>query len=167
MAERRMFARSVVDDDRFLDMPVDAQLLYFHLGMRADDDGFVTPKNVMRLIGARDDSLKLLVAKGYAIPFRSGVTVITHWKVNNYLQKDRYRETEFAAEKALLSMNGNLYELKAGAAAALPQAGVPAATVADKPRKAKRARRAGRGIVPRGRDIDMTGEYLGELFEEG
>lgn len=91
MAERRMFALSVVDSDDFLEMPVGAQLLYFHLSMRADDDGFITPGDVMRLIGARDDDMKILIEKKFIIPCESGVMAIRHWKVNNHLRNDRYK----------------------------------------------------------------------------
>ena len=91
MAERRMFAMSVVDSDDFLEMPVGAQLLYFHLSMRADDDGFITPMEIMSLIGAKDDDMKILIAKKFIIPCESGVVVIRHWKVNNHLRNDRYK----------------------------------------------------------------------------
>ena len=112
MAERRMFAKSVIDCDDFLDMPTEAQLLYFHLAMRADDDGFVTPKKIMRMIGAKDDSLKLLIAKRFVILFDSGVIVIRHWRLNNYLQNDRYRETTYIDEKSQLEIINKKYELK-------------------------------------------------------
>lgn len=111
MAERRMFAKSVIDSDDFLDMPADAQLLYFHLSMRADDDGFITPKKIMRMIGASEDSLKILVLKKFVIPFDSGVIVIRHWKVNNYLRNDRYNETQYKDEKGHLTLIGNKYEV--------------------------------------------------------
>lgn len=110
MAERRMFAKSIVDSDFFLEMPAEAQLLYFHLSMRADDDGFITPRKVMRAIGAKEDSLKLLIAKKYLIPFESGVVVIRHWRINNYLRSDRYTETEFYTEKNMLSIENNIYK---------------------------------------------------------
>lgn len=100
MAERRMFANKVISSDDFLDMPATTQLLYFHLGMRADDDGFVgSPRAVMRMIGASNDDLKLLCAKDYIIPFKSGIVLVTHWKINNYIQKDRYHETVYLSEK--------------------------------------------------------------------
>ena len=110
MAERRMFAKSVIDGDDFLDMPSDAQLLYFHLSMRADDDGFITPKKIMRMIGASDDSLKILAAKRFIIPFESGVIVIRHWRINNFLRNDRYHETEYKDEKDSLELVNNKYE---------------------------------------------------------
>lgn len=100
MAERRMFANKVISSDEFLDMPATTQLLYFHLGMRADDDGFVgSPRAVMRMIGASNDDLKLLCAKNYTIPFKSGVVLVSHWKINNYIQRDRYHETVYLSEK--------------------------------------------------------------------
>lgn len=103
MAERRMFSKVVIDSDTFLDMPLSAQALYFHLSMRADDDGFVSsPKRIQTYIGASTDDLKILLAKYFLIPFESGVVVIKHWKVHNYIQKDRYKETYYQAEKALL-----------------------------------------------------------------
>lgn len=104
MAERRMFAKSIIDSDSFIDMPTSSRLLYYDLSMRADDDGFVnSPKKIMRMTGASDDDLKLLVAKKFLIPFESGVVVIKHWKIHNYIQKDRYKETLHLEEKALLS----------------------------------------------------------------
>lgn len=104
MAERRMFSKSVIDSDTFLDMPLSAQALYFHLSMRADDDGFVNnPKKIQRMVGAGDDDCKILVAKKFIIPFESGIVVIRHWKIHNYIQKDRYKETVYLDEKAQIS----------------------------------------------------------------
>lgn len=100
MANRRMFSKDVIDSDRFLDMPPTAQNLYFHLGIQADDDGFVSsPKKVKRACGSADDDLKLLEAKNFIISFKSGVVVITEWKLNNYIQKDRYTSTIHLEEK--------------------------------------------------------------------
>ena len=108
MAERRMFAKTIIDSDAFLDMPHSTQLLYFHLSMRADDDGFINnPKNIMRMIGCKDDDLKILVTKKFIIPFDSGVVVIKHWKIHNYIAKDRYKETKYKDEKALLQLDEN------------------------------------------------------------
>lgn len=98
MAEHRMFAKSVIDSDAFLDMSVSARLLYYDLGMRADDDGFVTPKKIMRMTGASEDDLRILIAKGFLVPFESGVIVITHWWLNNYIKNDRYRPTIYQEE---------------------------------------------------------------------
>lgn len=108
MAERRMFAKTIIDSDAFLDMPHSTQLLYFHLSMRADDDGFINnPKNIMRMIGCKDDDLKILATKKFIIPFDSGVVVIKHWKIHNYIAKDRYKETKYKDEKALLQLDEN------------------------------------------------------------
>ena len=113
MAQRRMFAQTIIDSDAFLDMPSTSQLLYFHLSMRADDDGFINkPKGIMRIIGAKDDDLKVLVAKKFIIPFESGVVVIKHWKIHNYIQKDRYIETKYKDEKSHLEYDeNNAYKL--------------------------------------------------------
>ena len=108
MAERRMFSKAIIDSDSFLDMPATTQLLYFHLGMRADDDGFVDkPRSVLRMIGGTKNDLDLLFAKQFLIPFESGVVVLSHWKLHNYIRKDRYSETIHLAEKAMLSISGN------------------------------------------------------------
>ena len=114
MAERRMFAKSIVTSDLFLDMPMSARCLYFTFGMFADDDGFVnSPKSIMRQIGASVDDFNILLAKKYIICFDSGVIVIKHWKVNNYLQKDRYRRTAYVAECNLLEVDEKgVYSLK-------------------------------------------------------
>lgn len=91
MAERRMMAKSIIKSDQFLEMPMSSQLLYFHLLSDADDDGFINaPKSIMRIIGAKDDDMRVLQAKGYIIPFDSGVIVIKHWRIHNSLRKDRY-----------------------------------------------------------------------------
>lgn len=104
MAQKRMFSLSVTDTDKFLDMSASAQALYFHLGMHGDDDGFVaSPKKIARGVGCNDDDLRLLASKGYIIPFESGVIVIVDWNINNTLKNDRYHETIFAAERALVS----------------------------------------------------------------
>lgn len=108
MAERRMFAKTIIDSDAFLDMPLSAQALYFHLSMRADDDGFVNnPKKIQRMIGASDDDCKLLVLKRFILTFESGVIVIKHWKIHNYIQKDRYKETVYLEEKSKLALTKN------------------------------------------------------------
>ena len=108
MAERRMFAKTIVDSDAFLDMPVTARLLYYDLSMRADDDGFInSPKKIQRMIGASDDDLKVLIAKKFIIPFESGVVVIKHWRIHNYIQKDRYKPTVYKEEMAKLEIKDN------------------------------------------------------------
>ena len=108
MAERRMFAKTIIDSDAFLDMPSSAQALYFHLAMRADDDGFINnPKKIQRVVGASEDDIKLLILKKFIIPFESGVVVIKHWKIHNYIRNDRYKETMYQEEKALLTLKDN------------------------------------------------------------
>lgn len=108
MAERRMFAKTIIDSDAFLDMPLSTHALYFHLSMRGDDDGFINnPKKIQRMIGASDDDLKLLIAKNFIIPFESGIVVIKHWKIHNYIRNDRYKETVYKEEMALLEVKEN------------------------------------------------------------
>ena len=108
MAEKRMFAKTIIDSDAFLDMPQSTQLLYFHLSMRADDDGFINkPKTVLRVVGCKDDDLKILIAKKFIIPFESGIVVIKHWKIHNYIAADRYHETKYKGEKSLLELDEN------------------------------------------------------------
>lgn len=108
MAERRMFAKTIIDSDAFLEMPDSSQLLYFHLAMRADDDGFVNkPKTIMKMCGCKDDDMTLLFMKKFLIPFESGVVVIKHWKIHNYIRKDTYTETKYKEEKALLETDEN------------------------------------------------------------
>ena len=108
MAERRMFAKTIIDSDAFIDMPVTSRLLYYDLAMRADDDGFVnSPKKIMRMIGAQNDDLNVLIAKKFIIPFETGVVVIKHWKIHNYIQKDRYKPTKYEDEKAQLTVKDN------------------------------------------------------------
>lgn len=108
MAERRMFAKSIIDSDAFLDMPITARLLYYDLAMRADDDGFVnSPKKIMRVVGAAQDDLKLLAAKKFIIPFDNGIVVIKHWRIHNYIRKDTYTETNYKDQKAMLTLDEN------------------------------------------------------------
>ena len=108
MAERRMFTKKIVDSDAFLDMPLSTQALYFHLNMRADDDGFVNnPKKIQRMIGASEDDLKLLLAKRFVLGFDSGIVVIKHWRMHNLLRKDRYNPTQYGEERAALTLNDN------------------------------------------------------------
>lgn len=111
MANRRMFSLQVVDTDLFLEMPSSSQLLYFHLAMRADDDGFVaSPRKIMKMLGCSEDDMKLLIAKGFVIPFERGICVITHWKIHNLVPKDRYKETIYKGEKKLLTNINGVYE---------------------------------------------------------
>lgn len=116
MAEKRMFTQKIIDSDPFLDMPLSTQALYFHLNMRADDDGFINnPKRIQRTIGASDDDLKLLVAKRFVICFENGVIVIKHWRMHNTLRKDRYNPTQYQEQYALLDVkDNNAYTEKPG-----------------------------------------------------
>ena len=108
MAERRMFAKTIIDSDAFIDMPVTARLLYYDLGMRADDDGFVnSPKKIMRMVGASQDDLAILITKKFIIPFDTGVVVIKHWRIHNYIQKDRYKHTKYEEEMKQLTVKEN------------------------------------------------------------
>lgn len=105
---RRMISLEIIDTDAFLDMSVSAQLLYFHLNSRADDDGFVSsPKKIMRTIGASADDLKLLILKKFIITFSDGVCVIKHWRINNYIRKDIYKETNYLDLKKTLFIRSN------------------------------------------------------------
>lgn len=106
MAEKRMFAKSIVLTDAFLDMPMSARCLYFTLGMLADDDGFVgSPKSIMRQCGASQDDLAVLLSKRFVLGFDSGVLVIKHWRINNYLQASRHHPTNYQEELATLMMD--------------------------------------------------------------
>ena len=105
MARKRMFDSEIINQDSFLDLPMEAKALYFLLGMEADDEGFVSPRKVLRLHGGSNDSLKILVAKQFVIPFNTGVVVITDWKRNNYLNKNKLKETIYQEEKKQLTFN--------------------------------------------------------------
>lgn len=108
MAERRMFAKSIIDSDAFLDMPLSAQALYFHLSMRADDEGFLgNAKRVRTMVGASEDDFKLLIVKRFVIVFEDGITAIRHWRVHNIIQKDRFKETIYVDERARLGFDKN------------------------------------------------------------
>ena len=106
-----MFSSQIVSSDEFLEMPLTSQALYFHLGMSADDDGFVSPRKILRMTGAGEDDLKVLLAKNFVIRFETGVIVITHWKQNNYLRNDRYTPTIYKAERDRLSCIQSVYVL--------------------------------------------------------
>ena len=115
-----MFSLKIVDSDLFLDMPLSSQCLYFHLSMRADDDGFVdNPKKIIKIIGANEDDLKILITKGFVIVFERGIIVITHWKINNYIRNDRRKETMYITEKQSLTQTEN------GAYIKLENLGIP------------------------------------------
>lgn len=113
MAQKRMFSKTITNSDDFLEMPDSSQNLYFHLSMNADDDGFINNwKSIIRMTGHKEDDLKILIAKNFVIPFESGVIVIKHWRINNYLRNDRYIETKFKKERASLIVDDNLvYQL--------------------------------------------------------
>lgn len=114
MASKRMFSLDVVGTDKFLDLPISAQCLYFHLGMRADDDGFISsPKQIIKMTTATTGDLKVLVESGYIIPFESGIIVVRHWRQNNYLRRDRYTKSSHTEELAQLSLTDNVYSLGA------------------------------------------------------
>lgn len=105
MAERRMMAKSIIDTDAFMEMPMSTQCLYFHLLLRADDEGFLqNAKLIMQMTGCKEDDMKLLIAKQYIIPFDTGVIVIRHWKIHNYIQKDRFTPTSCSRERKLLGV---------------------------------------------------------------
>lgn len=108
MAERRMFAKTIIDSDAFIEMPMSARLLYYDLSMRADDDGFVnSPRKIMRMVGATTDDMNILIARKFVIAFENGVVVIKHWRIHNYIQSDRYKETTYKEQKALLEYDEN------------------------------------------------------------
>lgn len=128
MAERRMFAKTIVLSDAFLDLPMSARCLYFTLGMLADDDGFVnSPKGIMRQCGASEDDMKVLLAKKFLLWFDTGVIVIKHWRINNYLRNDRYTETKYVDEKQMLNIepNGAYRMKKSGMISANNDIGIP------------------------------------------
>ena len=114
MADKRMFSKKVIDSDIFLDMPMSTQCLYFHLCMRADDDGFVdNPKKITRLVGGSEDDLKILLMKNFIIGFENGVIVIKHWRLHNWLRSDHYTPTIYQKEKEILELNDQkIYEPK-------------------------------------------------------
>ena len=114
MAERRMFAKTIIDSDAFLDMPITARLLYYDLTMRADDDGFVnSPKKIMRMVGASQDDLGILIMRKFILPFDNGVVVIKHWYIHNYIRQDRYKETTYSEQKERLEFDeNNAYRFK-------------------------------------------------------
>jgi hypothetical protein len=114
MAEKRMFAKTIIDSDAFIDMPVTARLLYYDLAMRADDDGFVnSPKRIMRTIGASQDDLTILILRKFIIPFDNGIVVIKHWRIHNYIRKDTYNPTTYTEQKDMLELDENkAYKLR-------------------------------------------------------
>ena len=112
MAQRRMFSLAVIDTDKFLELPAFTRLLYYELGMRADDDGFIgSPKKITRMIGAAAEDLQRLIDEDYLIAFDSGVVAVTHWKQNNLIRADRYRQTVYLNEQSKLQDNNGIYAL--------------------------------------------------------
>lgn len=110
-----MFDKAIIDTDKFMDLPMSTKALYFLFGMEADDEGFVSPRRVMRVHGGSDDDIRMLAAKGFVIPFESGVIVITDWHENNYLNKTRLKPTRHIKESEQLSLTeGNRYVLNNG-----------------------------------------------------
>ncbi len=108
MAQKRMFDKTITNSDDFLELPDSSQILYFHLNMNADDDGFINNwKSILRMTGTKEDDLKLLIAKSFVIPFETGVIVIKHWRINNYLRNDRYKQTTHKMELSLLEVGEN------------------------------------------------------------
>ena len=110
MAERRMFSKTIIDSDLFMDLPLEAQALYFHLSMRADDDGFIgNSKKLCRMLGVDEENLEVLIEKELLIKFDSGVIAVKHWKVNNLIKNDRYKPTIYQEEKTYLEVENNTY----------------------------------------------------------
>jgi hypothetical protein len=157
MAQRRMFSSQIVTSDDFLEMPLTSQALYFHLGMSADDDGFVSPRKILRMTGAGEDDLKVLVAKRFVIPFNSGVIVITHWKQNNYLRNDRYTPTIYKDEMNRLSAIQGVYRLDT--------IGIPAVSSLD----TQVGRKEGREeeSFPKRNETQLSAARIDQFFEKG
>ena len=107
MAQRRMFSQKIVGSDAFMDMPTSSRELYFQLGIYADDDGFVSPKMIMRMCGASEDDLKVLLSKRFVLQFENGVLVVKHWRINNLVRKDWYEPTKYIEEKNTLLLKDN------------------------------------------------------------
>ena len=127
MAQKRMFDKTITNADDFLEMPDSSQNLYFHLNMNADDDGFINNwKSIMRMTGHKEDDLKILIAKQFVIPFESGVIVIRHWRINNYLRNDRYKATNYQEEYKQLTLDSNgIYNLNNNENLVLDTNGIP------------------------------------------
>lgn len=177
---RRMFSDGITTSDAFLDMPAESQLLYFHLGMNADDDGFIAnTKMVQRIIGAGDDSLKILFAKKFLIAFDNGVCVMKHWRINNYIRKDIYKETKYIDQKRQLFIRENgAYSMRAENAIPLPAGhftlqdkfgkdveNVPGSNFVDEP-STERARSGDVGKVRKGKVSVGKGSKDTILFDE-
>lgn len=138
MGSHRMFTNDITDSDLFIEMPLSAQALYFHLGLHADDEGFLSsPKRILRAVGCNEDDLKLLIAKGFVICFDSGIIVITHWNLHNNIRKDRKKHTLFESEKALLSLKNGVYSEIDNQMATICQPSVNQMSAQDKIREDK------------------------------
>lgn len=138
MGSHRMFTNDITDSDLFIEMPLSAQALYFHLGLHADDEGFLSsPKRILRAVGCNEDDLKLLIAKGFVICFDSGIIVITHWNLHNNIRKDRKKHTLFGNEKALLSLKNGVYSEIDNQMATICQPSVNQMSAQDKIREDK------------------------------
>lgn len=154
MAERRMFAKSIVLSDAFLDMPLGARCLYMTMGMLADDDGFVnSPKSIIRQCGASNDDMNVLIAKKFVLPFDSGVIVIKHWRINNYLRSDRYQPTTYLEEKNHLTIDEN------GAYKGDDTVGIPLSVYPDKDS-------IGKVSIGKNRDIAKPKRFSPPTLEE-
>lgn len=128
MADRRMFSKKIIDSDAFLELPLSTQCLYFHLAMRADDDGFLNnAKKIMKIIGAAQEDYEQLVQGRFVIQFDDGICVIKHWRIHNYLRSDRYKGTQYTEEKSRLYLKENgAYTLnKEKAVTSLSTIGIP------------------------------------------
>lgn len=156
-----MFSDEITTSDAFLDMPMESQLLYFHLGMNADDDGFIAnTKMTQRIIGAGDDALKLLFVKKFLVAFENGVCVIKHWRINNYIRKDIYRETKYIEQKRRLYIRENgAYSLRADNAVPLPAGHF---TLKDKFGKDPENEPVDDTYTPRARNGDVGKDSIGK-----
>ena len=159
MAERRMFSKKITESDEFLEMPDSCQNLYFHFSMNADDDGFVDkPRGIIRMIGAKEDDLKVLIAKSFVIPFDNGIIVIRHWRLNNYLQKDRYKSTIYQNElKSLYLDESGAYTLDPKYAIEYENTGKPLTEAQQKRLNAKKE-----SDLPYSFEYKIKQEFLGE-----
>lgn len=164
MAERRMFTQKIIDSDAFLDMPLSTQALYFHLNMRADDDGFVNnPKRIQRTIGASEDDLKLLIAKRFCLCFETGVIVIKHWRMHNTIRKDRYSPTQYQEELARLELKNNNAYTEALEPPDPATEGIPATIRQPSGNQLEPQVRLGKDRLGKGRlEEDRLGECEGE-----
>ena len=158
MAQRRMFSAQIVTSDEFLEMPLSSQGLYFHLGMSADDDGFVTPRKILRMIGASEDDFKLLVYKKFVIPFENGVIVITRWKQNNYLRNDRYTPSIYKSERDRLSCIQGVYHLDA--------LGIPKVSHLDTQEGSKEVRKEEKQIFSKKNENTLSPKHISRQLQQ-